>query len=1412
MEIPSPKQFNLIPDEWTDYVKEFNMFFMSSAITDPGRKQAMLLYCGGSQLRKVFESLNVELLDENGQLLTRTVGDQQVPIDPYETTIQALNLHFNPNRHTTFERSKFWELQQEPSESTSQFVTRLRTATKSCRFDEYSANAAVIDQYIRKCSSIQTRKMLLKEQNLTIATLMRIAHAEESSTAQAAQLEKEANNQVDQYNTKDADADTGLAYAITKSREKKKIGSNMMCYGCGKRDHIHGDIACPAKGKECRFCHIVGHFELVCKKKNGQRQSSSNGRRTNRSAYYMGDVDDAINNMTQSTSTNSNRSLTREHYDECEENVFQIGHASKHQRALVLVDGKETNFIVDSGSTVNIMDHQTFKSFNGKLTLHPTKTKIFPYGSPSPLEVIGECYPSLVCGLKKTIVPVVVTQLESSGCILSSRTSSDLGLIQMNHNVNFIRDGIPPDVSQSLEKYPNITEGVGKLANYQLELELDEAVPPVYQKPRTIPFHLRSLVEKEIEQLIKSDIIEPVHHSTTWSSPVVIAYRRNGNVRLCLDLRLANKAVKRTRYPIPTIEETFEKLTGSTMFSKIDLRSGYHQIELTDSSRDITTFSTASGLYRFKRLVFGLSSASEHYQKIISDLFVNEANIQNISDDILVYGKTEGEHNEALQRCFRILQERNLTINLEKCEFKKESLEYFGFQISKAGIKPTSEKVEAVTNFPEPSNQKELRSFLGLVNYLNRFIPNLAAGSTVLRNLTKKSAEWSWGEEEKQCFSHLKSLVTGTSVMVHFNKHLKSKVVTDASPFGLGGMLLQQQHDGDWKVVTYVSRALTPVESRYSQTEREMLAVVWAIEKLNIYLCGSDFIVETDHKPLIGVFKNSSQLSTRLLRWNLRLQHHSFTVEYIPGPENPVDSLSRFPCKTPGATIKTTNMEDSVNFTLAHAIPKSVTLSEILEASNNDPEIKCVCDAVISGKWSQNKLLKPYKLISNELAVKRGILMKHDRIIIPTELRQRIFDIVHETHGLGIVKTKQHLRAKVWWPGMDQFVEKKIKACILCSATGQTDPHPPYKMTQAPNIWENLNIDICGPLPDGVSLFAIVDQASRWPHIYTINRTDTTTIIEKLSNLFSILGTPVKLISDNGPQFTSREFKNFCAEWGVTHQAITPYHPQSNGEVERLFRTTKKVISICFALGIDWKVPLNKFLLKYRNTPHATTGETPAKLLLKRNMQTKLPESSPTKPLPKEVREKDKINKERIKHHADKRSQGQNVLKPGDRVLLKNLFRRKCSLNYKLEPYVVISGRFNSYTVKSESTGKSFRRHITLLKKIHSANTTLPIVRDATKAKPANIPYTQANIRIRTDQIPNAPITNTRRSTTNNDSHPRSISSRAGHLSLPESAGGRMQSATNQHVNVPTPTTKQYPSSMRWSSRLSNKPRLDYTE
>jgi hypothetical protein len=313
---------------------------------------------------------------------------------------------------------------------------------------------------------------------------------------------------------------------------------------------------------------------------------------------------------------------------------------------------------------------------------------------------------------------------------------------------------------------------------------------------------------------------------------------------------------------MPTLDELAADLNGATCFSKLDLSSGYHQFELDTASRHITTFTTHKGLRRFKRLIFEVNAASEIFQNALEEILSGLQGCKNLSDDIIVYGKTQEDHDKNLHATLKRLKEMNVRLNKSKCKFSQAEISFYGHIFSAEGMKPDPAKVDAIKNANPPGNASEVKSFLGMAQYVSRYIKNYSDITAPLRNLTKQDATWKWEEEEEQALNNVKQALTGDEVMSYFNADKKTEIVVDASPVGLGAILLQEG-----KVLSYASRTLTDPETRYSQTEREMLAAVWGVEKFHLFVYGSTFDVVTDHKPLLGIFSSHKPASARIERW-----------------------------------------------------------------------------------------------------------------------------------------------------------------------------------------------------------------------------------------------------------------------------------------------------------------------------------------------------------------------------------------------------------------------------------------------------------------------------------------------------------------------------------------------------------------
>ena len=363
-----------------------------------------------------------------------------------------------------------------------------------------------------------------------------------------------------------------------------------------------------------------------------------------------------------------------------------------------------------------------------------------------------------------------------------------------------------------------------------MEISIDEKVQPVAQAYRQVPVALEKKVEEKLNDWIRMEIVEQVSTSS-WVSPLVVVPKGNDEIRLCVDMRRANQAVIRERFVMPTLENLLPMLHGAKVFAKLDIKDAFHQLELSEGCRHITTFITKRGLLRFKRLMFGISCAPEIFQKTIHKILLGLDGTFNYLDDIIIFGKTSEELENNRDKVLKRLEEYGVVLNRKKCIMKAEMLHFLGHVISANGIKPSESKVKAIQDFRAPRSKEEVQSFLGLATYIgSKFIFNLSTITEPLRVLCKKDNNFEWNAKEQLAFEEIKKAISNDLILGFYNPNDKTELYTDASPVGLGAVLVQHgREDGATRVVAIASKALTDVERRYCQSEKESLAIVWAV-------------------------------------------------------------------------------------------------------------------------------------------------------------------------------------------------------------------------------------------------------------------------------------------------------------------------------------------------------------------------------------------------------------------------------------------------------------------------------------------------------------------------------------------------------------------------------------------------------
>ena len=413
--------------------------------------------------------------------------------------------------------------------------------------------------------------------------------------------------------------------------------------------------------------------------------------------------------------------------------------------------------------------------------------------------------------------------------------------------------------------------------------------------------------------------------------PIVPVIKSDGTVRICGDYKVTlNCAAKTDTYPLPKIEDIFASLSGGKLFSKMDLASAYLQIPLDEQSKEYTTINTHKGLYCYNRLLFGVASAPSIFQRTMENLLQGINHVCVYLDDILVTGTTEQEYLQNLDTVLSRLETAGMRLKYDKCAFLLPAVEYLGHKISAHGLQPTDFKVQAIKNAPAPTDVSQLKSYVGLVNYYCKFLPNLPNTLAPLYRKLQKNAKWIWGSEEQKAFQTAKESLTSDSVLVHFDPKRTVILACDASSYGIGAVLSHRMDDGTDQSIPFASHTLAAAEKKYSQIEKEGLAIIFGVKRFHQYLFGRQFTILSDHKPLKYLFSESQATPTlalaRIQRWSLTLGAYDYIMEYKPGKEHGnADMLSRLPLPeipakvpVPGETILLLDMLNSLPVTSAH--------------------------------------------------------------------------------------------------------------------------------------------------------------------------------------------------------------------------------------------------------------------------------------------------------------------------------------------------------------------------------------------------------------------------------------------------------------------------------------------------------------
>jgi hypothetical protein len=797
--------------------------------------------------------------------------------------------------------------------------------------------------------------------------------------------------------------------------------------------------------------------------------------------------------------------------------------------------------------------------------------------------------------------PLVFQVVKHGEPILGKDACTALGLIKRTQNKD-----VQPVAAEQMKQnttmkdltkqYKDVFTGLGCIqSNYKIQLDTKE--PPTVDPPRRIPHSLQDSVKRELQRMEEMDVITKEVEPTPWVNSMTVVSKPNGKVRICIDPTKLNKAVKRAHYPTKTVEEVAANMPNAQFFSTFDANSGYWQISLDLASSKLCTFQTPWGRYRFKRLPFGITTSGDAFNQIMTGLFGDMQGVSIIVDDIIVYGSTREEHDSRVKALLDRARKVGLTLNPDKSKFRQSEVHYCGHIISKDGLKPSPEHIKPILDMESPKSKDDVRRFLALAGYLQKFMPSLSDKSKPLRQLLEKDIVFHWTEQHQNSFNRIKKDVTQAPVLKLFDPNKQITLQVDSSKYGLGATLIQDDHP-----VLYASKSLDKTQQNYAVIERELLAICFACQKFHQYVFGKTIKIETDHKPLIGIMaKPMHAVTARMQRMRLRLQRYDLQLTHKPGKFMYIaDTLSRAPLTITRKESAHELFDETLEVNVINATEER--LNQLQSETAADEVLQLIMEYTQEG-WPETDVpssAMPFHSYRHELSFEDGLLFKGSKLIIPKSMQKDMLERIHASHQ-GIVKSKALARESIFWPGLSSQIEDMIKRCPTCQSTRKNKPKEPLKPQEIPEIpWQKVGIDLFKFQQKEYVL--CVDYYSKFPDIAYLPDTTSATLVSALKTIFARFGIPAEIVSDNGPQLASREFKNFTKSCNIKHTTSSPGYPQSNGQAERHIQTVKNLLLKAYESGGD----PNLCLLGYRNSPLEGINKTPAQLLMSRRLNSQL--------------------------------------------------------------------------------------------------------------------------------------------------------------------------------------------------------------
>ena len=902
-----------------------------------------------------------------------------------------------------------------------------------------------------------------------------------------------------------------------------------------------------------------------------------------------------------------------------------------------------------------------------------------------------------------------------------------------------------------LAQYQDVfSKGDGDMGHTSLvehSIPVTEGTRPIRQPPHRLGPEKEAEAERQVQELLKKGLIEPA--SGAWSSPVVLVRKKDGTWRFCVDYRRLNSVTRQDAYPLPRIDESLDALAGSRYFSTLDLVSGYWQVPLDQDAQDKSAFITRTGLWKWKVLPFGLTSAPATFQRLMEQVVqgLHWKTLLLYLDDIIVIAPNFDTHMERLGEVLGRLGQAGLKLKPTKCELLQTEVCYLGHVVSQHGVATDPRKLEAVENWPEPKELKELQAFLGTVGYYRQYIKGFATIAKPLTRLTGARETWQWTKDQRESFETLKRCLLTAPVLGYPDHRLSYILDTDASKEGIGAVLSQIQ-DGEERVIGYYSKTLSPAERNYCVTRRELLAVVKGMKHFRPYLYGQVFLLRTDHASLLWLCRRKEP-SDQVARWLEALAEFKYTVRHRAGARHGnADGLSRRPCRDCKQCQRIEGRDGGPTWAeieeelagssdagsgrnseaQAEAMPIQEMVLDPLQLAKEQKEgpgaVATMYEVVRTGnslsktelELGNTELKKLHQRHASMRLNAQGVLeiqvVIHGRprwtAICPERNRKAVIWQTHQMTHSGVGRTIGRLQLTWYWVGMTADIRRTIRTCEVCqkAKSGGTRSAGGQQRLYAGRPWQKVAVDLVGPLPETQArnrwILVLTDHFTRWQDALPLPDATAPVVAATLDErVFCYFGLPEQIHSDQGAQFESQLMEELCGLWKVDKTHTTPYHPQSNGIVERNNRVLGDSLrALLLRRGQEeWDLLLAQVMRAFRGTPHSATGETANFMMLGRELR--LPDQLQIHPPPVEIEPQHLYVQQMVERlqtvHDMLREQQREVrqedqeepplFSPGDMVWLENR-RRKKGENPKLQakflgPYTVTRAWPNhTYEVK----------------------------------------------------------------------------------------------------------------------------------